>query len=174
MVNIKFRLTCLIISLVSTVPCLSQAVSMPMAAQIATLNVSAASKSYRLGDTIVLEATLTNVSPKDIGFQESAAGTFDVEVYDVAAESPVDMLQSLRRPNEKKRGASALMEVATIIEPGKSLTRQISVSTTGLVTHPGRYKFVVNRREVDSKVLIVSNPLILSIATAGPTSGGGY
>jgi hypothetical protein len=163
MVNRKFVFSCLMIALVSTVPCFSQAVSVPIAAKIATLTVSAALKSYRLGDTIVLEATLTNVSKTDIGFQESATGTFDIEMYDVAGDSHADMLQPLRRTNEKKRGASALMEVATIIEPGKSLTREIPISTTGLVTHPGTYKFVVSRREVDSKVLIVSKPLVLSI-----------
>jgi len=132
------------------------------AGQIATLEVRSVQASYRLGDVPVIELTLKNVSQNVICFGESATGAFVVELYDLSDKSGADLLLPLKRKNETVYGQT--MSVCPAIDPGQSITKTIRLpECMDLITHPGLYKLVVSRWEVENRVKIIGNPVTIEI-----------
>jgi hypothetical protein len=134
------------------------------AEQIATLEVRSVQTSYRLGDVPVIELTLKNVSQNVICFGESAMGAFVVELYDLSDKSGADLLSPLKLKHKDETLYSQTMSVCPAIDPGQSVTKTIRLTEcTDLITHPGLYKLVVSRWEVENRVKIIGNPVTIEI-----------
>ena len=102
------------------------------------------------------------MSQNTICFAESARGAFDIELYDLSDKSGADLLLPLKRKNEAVYMHT--MSVCPTVDPGQSVTKTIRLTESAhLITHPGLYKVVVSRWEVEYKVKIISNPVTIEI-----------
>jgi len=132
-------------------------------AKIATLTVKPAASSYRIGETPAIVVKITNISDKRICFDESPEGAFKIELYDLEDPSGTDLLKEYRKGDQPVNRRT--LSVCAELEPGQSETHTIALSVDHekLITHPGQYKVMVSRREVENKVILKGNSIDLDI-----------
>jgi hypothetical protein len=131
------------------------------ASKIATLTVKSLQSSYHLGEPPEIELTMKNVSQNAICFGISPQGTYDLALYDMEDGSAADLLEPLRRKAKESPFNMSFSECSDV-DPGKSDVQTFKLPAEFL-KQAGRFKLVVSRREVENRVWIVGNPVILEI-----------
>lgn len=128
------------------------------------MHLQSPSRIYRIGEKVVLKVEVINNSKTPVGFSESPAGTFDVQVIDLSVHNLPDLMAPSRDRNAATlRSEFQTMAVEIVIDPSEQRKFDVHLFTDGLVLHPGKYQVVVSRRNIESKNVIVSNPVTLDI-----------
>ena len=134
--------------------------------------------NVKTGISITLKATLTNRSDHDItiGYDRNR-GMFEVDVFDESGKSApdkrpgyrngrVDLEQLARTTSPEELIKSGLLTrnfVWTTLKPGETVSETVEVSKYYDMTKPGAYKVLVQRPDPETKGILKSSPIDLTV-----------
>ena len=156
----------------------------PLGAQMATttqqvspgfsLHIEAKPPSVKLGAAITIEVTLTNTSSSDLLYNPGDFGE-DVNVWDerrsaVKATAQGEVFKGTG--NNHKELPNGMYSFQTrgngngkllILKPKESAVRRLTIDDLFDLRSPGKYTVEVTRKDIDSKVSVKSNTIVLTL-----------
>jgi hypothetical protein len=141
-----------------------------------SINIHAEHDTVKAGASIILIATLTNLSEDEITVWCDSRGSYLVDVSYEGGKSPPDKrvgyrngrvdwerLSQLSPEQAMKSGLLTFSGAWVTLKPGKTLNDTIDVAKTYDMTQPGIYKIIVERPPVEGAIPVKSNHVTVTV-----------
>lgn len=133
-----------------------------------SLTISSPQSSFKIGSDVTLELKMTNTSNRNISFGAGwGMPVVDIEIHDVDGKQTPETPYGLRLHRKDPR--FALQDSVTgpvthpTLRPGESNDSIGSLNKIYDLSKPGEYTIQVQRMDPDSKILVKSNTLTITV-----------
>jgi hypothetical protein len=135
-----------------------------------TMVVKSADRAYHVGDLVVVNVRLTNMSKQKVVFEESPKLGWSISLYRTEDNAHTDLLTAARQKNlsAPALGSNDGMAASLEVEPGESNVFRVGIETADLALQPGTYTLVVRRRDLYANVDLATPPFTLTLAERPP------
>jgi hypothetical protein len=131
-----------------------------------SLNLSAAQSVVKSASPLAMNIVLTDVSNHNIAFPwlASGGGNYQIYVWDSHGNPAQPVPRTWKgkdgRNYARIRGGSMYL---IYLNPGQSRKDELDVSESYILTHPGKYTIQVQRADDESKSVVKSNTVTVTI-----------